>query len=658
MILDCSFIWWFFDKYAYTLTIFVAIIKWYFITNVTGGFVVMRPAFEEEQLRPRHHYVTGIDGLRTIAVIGVIIYHLLPNVMVGGFLGVPLFLIVSGYFITGQLLQAWRNDIVDLKSLYARRFTRLYPVLITMLVFTTAYITLFARQLLHQIRAVIITNLLWVYNWWEIGHGQSYFDRFGGESPFTHLWTLGVEAQFYLLWPLILLLLLRVFGRRITQWLVLLLAILSAVEMAMLFDPQNINRVYYGTDTRAFSLLLGSWLAFAWPQHRLNPDTNATVRTSLNAVGIVALIITIFSFFNVNGQNPRTYHGWMFFYSVIGMILVATIVHPGSDMNTWLTNPVFTWVGKRSYGIYVYQLPVMIFYEKQIPVGAHPWLNGLIELALILGVSELSYRFVEKSLRHYSWQDLPITVVEWFDIRHRGWKQWLAIIPASLVFLTALAGFTTPDRVPQKTAVQRRIEHNHNSVNAHNKMLAEGKAPQVSTNSKSLKKKFDLSGSQVAAAKKLHVTAVGDSVMVDASKNLQELVPNAYVDAKVGRQGSEAVPVIKDLKDKGHLSKIVVLNLGTNGPMTNKTVNEIISTIGSGHQIFWITPHVPSKSWEATVTHQIKHAAKKHSNVHVVDWNSQSADHSEWFADDNVHMNEKGNAQFTRLIVKTILAKE
>lgn len=161
----------------------------------------MRPAFEEHQLPPRRHqYVTGVDGMRTLAVLGVIIYHLLPNVMVGGFLGVPLFLLISGYFVTNQLLKKWDRGGVDLLSFYRRRFSRLYPVLVTMLVLTTAYITLFQRQLLHHIKAVIVTNLLWVYNWWEIFNGQSYFDRFGGESPFTHLWTLGVEVQFYVLW--------------------------------------------------------------------------------------------------------------------------------------------------------------------------------------------------------------------------------------------------------------------------------------------------------------------------------------------------------------------------------------------------------------------------------------------------------------------------
>lgn len=616
----------------------------------------MRPAFEEHQLPPRRHqYVTGVDGMRTLAVLGVIIYHLLPNVMVGGFLGVPLFLLISGYFVTNQLLKKWVRGGVDLWSFYRRRFSRLYPVLVTMLVLTTAYITLFQRQLLHHIKAVIVTNLLWVYNWWEIFNGQSYFDRFGGESPFTHLWTLGVEVQFYVLWPLILILLLRFLGKRVVKWIVLSLAILSAIEMGILYDPQNINRVYYGTDTRAFSLLLGSWLAFIWPREKLRMGLSTSESRFLNVVGVGSLALTLVSFFVVNGQSARTYHGLMFFYSLIGMLLLATIVHPGADMNQWLSNPFFKWVGERSYGIYVYQYPVMIFYEAKVQIGEHPMLNAIVEILLIVLISELSYRFLERPLRHYQWRDLPLTIVNWFDVKRRGWKQWLAIAPALVVFFVAVAGFTTPDRAPKNTAVQTRIKKSRHATAVRNKLIAEGKTPQVNVNSKSLQKKYGLTKGELKRAAKLKVTAVGDSVMADASDSLQQVMPHAYVEAKVGRQGSDAPAVIKDLKANGHLNKNVVLNLGTNGAMTGDTVNEIIDAIGKGHQIYWVTAHVPTKAWERTVNRQIKQAARKHSNVHVVDWHAQSAAHQDWFAGDNVHMNEKGNVQFTRLIVKSLL---
>ncbi|MGJ4063715.1 acyltransferase family protein [Limosilactobacillus mucosae] len=602
-------------------------------------------------------YVTGIDGVRTLAVLGVIIYHLLPTTLPGGYLGVPLFLLISGYFVTLQLVrQMDQTGGIQLTKFYLKRLRRLYPVLIVMLTVTTAYITLFARDLLHNIKSTIATNLLWVYNWWEIGHGQSYFDRFNGESPFTHLWTLGVEAQFYFLWPLILFMLFLVLRKRSKiKWTVFILAAASAVEMALLFDPQNINRVYYGTDTRAFSLLLGSWLALCWPIDRLNASLTAHAARILNGVGIGALLITLLGFFTLSGQSSWTYRGGMFFYSLIGMILIATVVHPCSHMNRWLTNPFFTWIGQRSYGIYVYQLPVMVFYERVVEIGRHPVINALVECLLILVISEFSYRLVEQPLAHYQWRYLPASIRHWIDFKMHDWHQWLKVGPVVIICFIALCGLMLPSKPAKKSAVQTRIEKSRQATAAKNKQIAKGKTAKVNVNSKSLQKKYGLTSNQLKAASELKVTAIGDSVMADASQDIQEIMPHAYVDAEVGRQGSATPAVIKDLKAKGQLQKNVILNLGTNGAMDSQTINDILTAIGKDHQVYWITPHVPTRDWEQTVCDQIKQAAKQNANVHVIDWNQAANGHAEWFAQDKVHMNEQGNAYFTRLIVKTIL---
>ena len=602
-------------------------------------------------------YVTGIDGVRTLAVLGVIIYHLLPTTLPGGYLGVPLFLLISGYFVTLQLVrQMDQTGGIQLTKFYLKRLRRLYPVLIVMLTVTTAYITLFARDLLHNIKSTIATNLLWVYNWWEIGHGQSYFDRFNGESPFTHLWTLGVEAQFYFLWPLILFMLFLILRKRSKiKWTVFILAAASAVEMALLFDPQNINRVYYGTDTRAFSLLLGSWLALCWPIDRLNASLTAHAARILDGVGIGALLITLLGFFTLTGQSSWTYRGGMFFYSLIGMILIATVVHPGSHMNRWLTNPFFTWIGQRSYGIYVYQLPVMVFYERVVEIGRHPVINALVECLLILAISEFSYRLVEQPLAHYQWRYLPASIRHWIDFKMHDWHQWLKVGPVVIICFIALCGLMLPSKPAKKSAVQTRIEKSRQATAAKNKQIAKGKTAKVNVNSKSLQKKYGLTSNQLKAASELKVTAIGDSVMADASQDIQEIMPHAYVDAEVGRQGSATPAVIKDLKAKGQLQKNVILNLGTNGAMDSQTINDILTAIGKDHQVYWITPHVPTRDWEQTVCDQIKQAAKQNTNVHVIDWNQAANGHAEWFAQDKVHMNEQGNAYFTRLIVKTIL---
>lgn len=597
-------------------------------------------------------YITGIDGLRTLAVLGVIIYHLLPNVLQGGYLGVPLFLLISGYFVTYQFSRQWMAEQrLTIGHFYHKRFKRLYPVLITMLILTTAYITLFARELLHNIRMTVLTNLLWVYNWWEIGHGQSYFDQFGGASPFTHLWTLGVEAQFYLLWPLIIWGLYKLVHRKvIVRRIVLTLAVLSAVEMAILYDPANINRVYYGTDTRAFPLLLGSWLGLAWPLNRLNPHPTSYLRQLLNVVGIVMTAITVIGFFTLNGQSSFTYRGGMFLYSVVGMLLIATILHPGSRMNAWFSNPVFHWVGQRSYGIYVYQYPVMIFYERIVKVGLHPVLNAIIELAIIGLISEASYRFLERPLAHADWPKLLAGLVNY---RSWHWTTVTKLAFSAVMVLVAVVGLCQPDRGPKKTAVQQRIEQNHQQAATHNKEIAAGKKVTTDTNANA--KQYALTPTEVKQAQKLKITAVGDSVMADASGSIQKLMPQAYVEAQVGRQGSATPAVIKQLKAQGHLNKIVVLNLGTNGAMSQQTIDKILDTIGPDHQVYWLTAHVPTKPWQQTVNREIAATAKKYANVHLVDWYGVSAKHSEWFASDSVHMGERGNNSYARLIAKSIL---
>ena len=606
-----------------------------------------------------HHrtkHVTGIDGLRTIAVIAVIIYHLVPNQLAGGYLGVPLFLLISGYFISYQFSRRLNYQRpVNLTAFYQRRFKRLYTVLIAMLLMTVAYITLFARELLHQVRIIVVTNLLWVYNWWEIGHGQSYFDQFGGQSPFTHLWTLGVEAQFYLVFPLLLIGLFKVVKRQVVvRRIILGLAILSAAEMALLYQPDSINRVYYGTDTRAFSLLLGAWLGMAWPLNNLNANAPRRTQQLLDGVGIVALIVTIISFFVANGQASSTYHGAMFAYIVVGMILLAIILHPASHMNQWLTNPVFTWFGQRSYGIYVYQLPVMIFYERAIKVGYHPVISAIEEVALILIISELSYQLIERPIARVHWNDWLVIIKNRLSIPPFHWLSWLMTVVTIAVTATAVTGLCLPDRAPKPTAVQKNIEHNANKTKSHNQQLAKGKKVKTA-DVNTIQKQFTLSKREARQASTLEVTAVGDSVMEDAADSIQKIMPHAYVDAQVGRQGSATPAVLKKLKSGGNLHKIVILNLGNNGPMTKQTTDQILDAIGSGHQIYWVTAHVPTKTWQQQVNRQIKDLAKHHSNVHVVDWYTASQGHDDWFAKDHVHMDQEGNVHYARLIVKTIL---
>ncbi|WP_137597812.1 acyltransferase family protein [Paucilactobacillus kaifaensis] len=623
----------------------------------------MQPEFEQNQLglrSERRRYITGFDGLRTLAVVGVIVYHLLPATLQGGYLGVPIFLLITGYLITNQLVNEWnRTGNLRLGHFYWKRITRLYPVLITMLITTTAYITLFERNLLRDIRGTIWTNLLYVYNWWEIGHGQSYFDRFAGESPFTHLWTLGIEGQFYLIWPLVLIGCFLVFRRRaLIGWFTLGLAIVSAILMAVLYNPGNINRVYYGSDTRGFAILLGAWLAFIWPMNSLSKRISRSASLFLDAIGTVSALILIYGYFQLSGQADFTYHGGMFLITFAGMLLMGTIAHPGSHMNRIFSNPVFKWIGDRSYGIYVYQYPVLVFYELRVKnMADHPVWHALIELAIILIISELSYRFIESPLRFYDWTNLGTTIKGWFSTKS-VWRHWLVIIPSLIVTVIAAVGMVQQPTKAEPNKLQTQLEKKNKATKAHNEAIKKGtatKSTDTSEASTSVESTYSLTKAQVEQAKQIKVTAVGDSVLADSSSDIQTVLPNAYVSAQVGRQVWQTPGIIRDLASKGQLADNVVLNLGTNGALNSQSVKNVLDAIGPGHQIYCITAHVPTKNWQGTVNNMIKKTARQHKNVHVIDWYQYSEGHADWFSADNVHPSVKGNVQFARLVVTELL---
>ncbi|WP_436665137.1 acyltransferase family protein [Lactiplantibacillus plantarum] len=634
------------------------------------------------RMNPRR-YITGFDGIRTLAVLGVIIYHLMPASLQGGYLGVPIFFVVSGYLITDILLQdILSRGHVRIWRFLGHRMRRLYPAFVTMLLGTTAYITLFQRSLLTNIRATVLTNLVYVYNWFEINHGQSYFDRFNGESPFTHLWSLSIEGQYYLFWPLVIGILMVIFKKRSRVfWFMMIAAGISAITMAMLYDPANTNRVYYGTDTRMFAILLGSGLAFIWPSRELSADIANVNRVTLDILGGASLIAIIWMFFQMSGQSDFTYRGGMLLFTVLSTVLVATVAHPASHLNRVLTNPLFKYVGQRSYGIYLYQFPVMIFYETKVKnIGDHLLLNSLIEVALILIVTELSYRFIENPMRHYDYSRLLVDFKDF--LRKPKFNRVTTAIVAltTVLFVITAVGFVQqPSKAEanKKTELQKTIAANSKAADKKNaaalkrqkaaqaaaasskkvateKMQTKQAEAKLNSKQKQVEKEYDLKPQVVLAMANTDLTAIGDSVLLDVSSDLQDVIPGTVVQGRVGRQVTEVPGIINSLKSQGQLAHNVLLNIGTNGTITDDQAEQVVKLIGKDRQIFWVTAHVPTQSWQNQVNAQIAKTAKEHANVHVIDWHGRAQNQSGWFADDNVHPNTTGNRQLTNLIANRI----
>ncbi|MTD41557.1 acyltransferase family protein [Erwinia sp. CPCC 100877] len=610
-------------------------------------------------------YITGFDGIRTIAVIGVIFYHLFPNIMRGGYLGVPIFFAVSGYLITDLLRQEWlQNETIDIKGFYIRRMKRLYPGMIAMLVTASAYIGLFQRDLLNNLRSEVASSVLYYNNWWQIFRGFSYFDRFASQSPFTHIWSLAVEAQNYLIWPLLFILLKRyvkhsgkIFGVIMAGTLV------SALLMAALYTPgADPTRVYYGTDTRLFSILMGGGLAFVWPSFRLKSEIPLKAKNLLNGVGVGSLVILLISFLLLADHYSFVYYGGMFLISIFATLLVAVTAHPGADLNRWLTNPVFTWIGKRSYGIYLYQFPVMIFYEAKITnLSDYVLLHSIIELALILGVSELSYRFIEKPLGKFYYK------YTWFAMKDFLKKPWLSTnkitatvgVVLSCFALYALAIAPSNQVTAQQQQLQKSIEENKKKAEerkAAEKAKNEGKTVE-STNQSTVAPEgnFDLTPAEIKKAQSMEITAFGDSVILDAAAGLQEIFPKMIVDGEVGRQLYTSSPIIEKLDKDKLLKDNVLVGLGTNGSFTEAQFDEFMATIGSTRKVFWINVRVPTRRWQNEVNSMLENMKKKYKNLTVINWYDYSNAHDEWFYDDRVHPNVDGQVKYSSFIAKQLV---
>lgn len=610
-------------------------------------------------------YITGFDGIRTLAVIGVILYHLFPKTMRGGYLGVSIFFAVSGYLITDLLRQEWlKTGTIDIKGFYVRRIKRLYPGLLAMLIIASAYILLFQRDMLNNLRSIFASSVLSYNNWWQIVKGFSYFDRFTTPSPFTHLWSLSVETQNYLVWPLIFIGVKKyvkqtnkIFG------LILAGAVVSGLLMALLYTPgADPTRVYYGTDTRLFSILLGSALAFVWPSFRLKEEIPIKAKRLLNGVGLIALVILLLSFLFLADHLSFVYYGGMFIVSIFATILVAVTAHPGADMNKWLTNPVFSWIGKRSYGIYLYQFPVMIFYEAKISnLSDHIWLHSLIEMALILGISELSYRFIEKPLGKFYYK------YTWFALKDFFKKPWITkekitvVIGFCLTILAMIALVVAPSN--QVTADQQQLQK---SIAANKKKAEERKAaekaknngqPEASTetSTNATETNYDLTAEEAQKAQTMEITAFGDSVILDAATGLQEIFPKMIVDGEVGRQLYMSVPKIEQLKKDQLLKQTVLVGLGTNGSFTEAQFDEFMSAIGADRKVYWINVRVPTQRWQNDVNTMLDNMTKKYTNLEVIDWYDYSNAHDDWFYDDRVHPNVEGQVKYSSFIAKQLV---
>ena len=382
-------------------------------------------AKEQAPTRPKSRYIPALDGLRTLAVVAVVLYHLNLTWAQGGLLGVTIFFVLSGYLITRLLLnEIAKTGRIDLKSFWIRRIRRLFPAVVTVVVVTCALCTVFNHVMLTKMRPDILPSLLFFNNWWQIMQDVSYFNALGDPSPLTHFWSLAIEEQFYLIWPPLLLAMVSVhMSKPNTRRVVLGLAAVSAVAMMVLYNPAtDPSRVYYGTDTRVFSLLLGAWMAFI-PDRDLAParlvrhlgldrlagagkhdksksDTAEAATTkpsklarfwsspaSIDLMGVVGLVGLAAMVALTNGYTAFQYRGGTLLCSILTLMVIAACVQPQGMVARALAAEPLVWIGKRSYSIYLWHYPLLLLMNPVANINDTPWWHYILQVLLVVAAA-------------------------------------------------------------------------------------------------------------------------------------------------------------------------------------------------------------------------------------------------------------------------------
>ena len=600
----------------------------------------------------KRKYITGIDGLRSIAVVGVILYHLIPRYMPGGYLGVTLFFVISGYLMTDILLNQWENrKKIGLKNFYYKRARRIYPSLIMMLIITGSTFVFVSKDLLLNFKQIVVSSLLNVNNFWQILSGSSYFDRFGNESAFTHLWSLSIEGQFYILWPIVVALL--VFKRddfKLLGQVILSLTILSGVLMFAFYHPDNVNRIYYGTDTRLFSILMGAYLAI-FLREKDEMLMKIDEKIQIIAWGI-SLLMIILSFVYLKDSSVFVYRGGMFLFSLICMVLLGLVISYDKP-NQFLTNPLFKWIGTRSYEIYLWQFPVMISYEKMIKFnGDHSWVHFVIQLTLILLLSEITYRIVQ-----FLVFDIKFSKENFLKIIETLQGKTAAVGTVILLLLFSYSLIIAPSgRTEASVALQKKLEQNKKIIENKNEKTVSSSSTESkekeTTETSNQEVNDTLTNEESTYLKKIKLTAIGDSLLLSAAPEVQDVFPDNFIDAEVGRQLVDSEDVFKKAASDKKIGDAILVVLGTNGSFDSKDIDNIMNNL-EGKPVFFVNTMV-QRSWQKAVNDELDKTAKRYKNAHVIDWKSYSEGKQTWFEADDLHLTPEGATAFSNLVGKNV----
>jgi peptidoglycan/LPS O-acetylase OafA/YrhL len=604
----------------------------------------------------------ALDGLRALAVLVVVLYHGEVSALPGGFLGVEVFFVISGYLITA-LLVAERTGTGGTAYLrfWARRARRLLPALFALAAVVGTWWLVFHHDEVATIRGDIAGALTYVTNWYQIVVQQSYFEAMGRPSPLRHLWSLAVEEQFYLIWPVALAGIWRLTGGRRSRmaWITLGLAAASAVLAMSLYHPgADPSRVYYGTDTRAAGVLLGALLAIVVPPWRMRAAIPRGGTRALDVIGLVGIGGILVMVLRVSELEPFVYQGGFIVLDVLTVAAILALVHPCTTVwaRIFSWEPLL-WIGRRSYGIYLWHWPVFVLTRPGVDIGLTGFPLLVLRLALTFGIAELSYRYVEMPVRNGA-------LGRWWARRNEptgrltpSTRRAIGVGALAVVSVLALLLVTAP-RVDKLEGVDLAGV----STDELGNLLDETTTPP-STEPATTTTTIDPTATTVplvttTTAPPLpqpgtSTIAIGDSVLLGARSAVRAALPGITVNAEVGRQFNVLPWLIPQLSQAGALRPNVVLHLGTNGPPTNADLAKVLDELAGVNRVVLVNTSV-ERSWQDETNSRINAAAAGRPNVVVADWYAASAGHPEYFVSDGVHLTKEGGAAYAAMIAAAL----
>lgn len=612
----------------------------------------------------KRRYITGLDGIRAIAVIMVLAYHLKLALFKSGFLGVTVFFVLSGYLITGILISEVEEEgTIDLKNFWLRRIRRLVPAVMSM-----AVVIIFVSAVVNRIIFTkgckdFLASVLGFNNWWQIFNKVSYFEAAGVPSPFTHCWSLAIETQFYLIYPLILLGIYKLVKSRgegrakrglLFAGVTLLLALISVILMIVLFDPQqDASRVYYGTDTRAFSLLFGALLAILWEYQMVPRRLSASVNMVLGSVSFAVLLVMTIA---INGSSNFWYRGGQF----VGTILTVLVIYTVSGRKTWLSrflsNPVLKWIGDRSYSIYLWHYPIILLISKGIKAS---WWITLIEIVLSVVLAELSYRFIETPIR-YGIIGEYLNILRSRPKSRQEKKRQVQVARRSLkvmagTFVLTVSLILCMIFVPKKNALDT-LQKRETKAKETGKMTEEQLAKQKANGSESDDTicTADLTDDEILEG--LNLLLIGDSIAVDVTDDFYEMFPNSVSDTKIGRITSLGKQVLDSyIDEKKWEGEGVIFASLSNSPI-NGELEAIREKIGKDMPLFLTTVRIPHDTFEEESNSKIKKFVEENDHTYLIDWYAASEGHDEYFDADDTHLLSAGAKAYAKCIKEAVLA--